>query len=75
MPYCEKRGAQIGEGDRFCSKCGASLAGCRLAREEEWRVPWEACFGRRGERDHIGLVSFGLFLLVVGYVWYTFERI
>ena len=74
MPYCEKCGAEIREGDRFCSKCGASLVGYIPAREE-WRFPREECFGRREGRDHVGLVSFGIFLLILGYVWYTYPGI
>lgn len=37
-----------------------------------WKPPREECFGeRRAERDYLGLVSFGFFLLIVGYIFST----
>lgn len=65
MPYCKKCGTEYIEGAEFCTKCGASVV-------EGWRPPREECFGeRKGERDYLGLVSFGIFLLIVGYILST----
>ncbi|NWG08990.1 MAG: zinc-ribbon domain-containing protein [Nitrososphaerales archaeon] len=64
MPYCKKCGIEYVEGARYCTKCGTPIEG--------WRPPREECFGeRREERDHLGLVSFGIFLLIVGYILIT----
>ncbi|MCP8316792.1 MAG: zinc-ribbon domain-containing protein, partial [archaeon] len=63
MPYCKKCGTEYVEGAKYCTKCGAPIA-------EEWRFPREECFGeRKAERDYLGLVSFGIFLLIVGYIF------
>ncbi|MCP8313965.1 MAG: zinc-ribbon domain-containing protein [archaeon] len=63
MPYCKKCGAEYVEGAKYCIKCGAPVS-------EEWRFPREECFGeKREERDFLGLVSFGFFLLIVGYIF------
>ncbi len=70
MPYCQKCGTKIGEDDRFCSECGAALTEYRPTREE-WRGPRDECFGEKGERDHIGLISLGFAILIIGYIWYT----
>ncbi|MCP8304306.1 MAG: zinc-ribbon domain-containing protein [archaeon] len=69
MPYCKNCGAEYSEGARFCPKCGAPVAGYE---REEWKGPRDECFGeRRGKRDYLGLVSFGIFLLIVGYIFFT----
>jgi len=63
MPYCKKCGTEYVEGAKYCVKCGASIA-------EEWRFPREECFGeRKVERDFLGLVTFGFFLLILGYIF------
>ncbi|MEM2873113.1 MAG: zinc ribbon domain-containing protein [Nitrososphaerales archaeon] len=65
MPYCKKCGAEYAEGARYCTKCGTPVV-------EEWKPPREECFGEgRAERDYLGLVSFGFFLLIVGYIFST----
>ncbi len=74
MPHCDKCGAEIGEGEKFCSKCGAYLVERRRIREER-RGPREECFGRREEGDNVGLISFGIFLLIFGFVWYMYPEI
>ena len=70
MPYCEECGAEVGEDQRYCPKCGASFSrisgrrsGRRIRRDDD------LCFGRDSERDPLGLLEFGLFLLVVGGVF------
>jgi len=65
MPYCRKCGTEYVEGAKYCAKCGTPVA-------EGWRPPREECFGeRRRERDYSGLISFGIFLLIVGYILST----
>ncbi len=62
MPYCKKCGTEYVEGAKYCTKCGATT-------EEVWKPPREECFGeKRGERDYLGLVTFGILLLIIGYV-------
>lgn len=73
MPYCEKCGAQVSDEDQFCPSCGnpvkpgverRALRRPRHARERD------VCFGREEPRgDPLGVVEFGLFLLVVGAVY------
>jgi hypothetical protein len=64
MPYCKKCGTECVEGASYCTKCGAPT--------EEWKPPREECFGEeKEERDHLGLVPFGIFLLIVGYILIT----
>jgi len=65
MSYCKKCGTEYVEGAKYCIKCGAPVG-------EERRPPREECFGeRREERDYLGLVSFGIFLLIAGYILIT----
>ena len=69
MPYCKKCGAEYSEGSKFCSKCGTSLT---EYKREEWRKPREECFGEsRAERDYLGLISFGIFLIIIAYIFIT----
>jgi len=69
MPYCKKCGTEYVEGVKYCTKCGAPVT-------EEWRFPREECFGkRREERDYLGLVSFGIFLLIVGGIFLAYPWI
>lgn len=65
MPSCPKCGAKREKDDKFCHSCGASLT------EEKKELPErEVCFGERERRrDYLGLVSFGIFLLIVGIVF------
>jgi hypothetical protein len=63
MPYCTKCGAEYQEGAKFCPKCGSSIAG-------EWRPPRDECFGgKKQESDYVGLASFGIFLLIVAFLF------
>ncbi len=68
MPYCRKCGTELSEGVEFCPKCGTPIV---KYRREELKPPREECFGERRERDYLGLVSFGIFLLIVGYIFIT----
>jgi len=70
MPTCPKCQAEANEGDKFCTYCGASLK-FEAPSPVETRVhvhERDTCFGEK-ERDYLGLVSFGFFLLTVGIVF------
>ena len=69
MPYCKKCGVEYSEGEKFCRNCGVPLA---EYMREKTRVPRDECFGeRRVERDYLGVVSFGFFLIIVAYIFFT----
>jgi hypothetical protein len=72
MPTCPKCGAEVKEDDKFCPYCGTSLATKmdKQVVEERHARERDVCFGE-GERrpDHLGLVSFGIFLLIVGIIF------
>jgi hypothetical protein len=72
MPTCPKCGAEAEKDDEFCRFCGTRLVGeTSESLEEESSVrEREVCFGE-GERrrDYSGLVSFGIFLLIVGIIF------
>jgi len=64
MVSCPRCGAEVKAGDKFCPYCGTSLAtGGQPHRERE------VCFEGERRRDYSGLVSFGIFLLIVGTVF------
>jgi hypothetical protein len=72
MPTCPKCGAEAEKDDKFCRLCGTRLAaetGEPLEKESSAQER-EVCFGE-GERrrDYSGLVSFGVFLLIVGIIF------
>ena len=72
MPTCPKCGAETEKGDEFCHSCGTRLVqetGESLERKSSIHER-EECFGE-GERprDYSGLVSFGVFLLIVGIIF------
>jgi hypothetical protein len=74
MPYCINCGAQIAEEDEYCLSCGAPTRTRPSIRD--WRLRRyarddELCFGKEPRGDPLGLVEFGLFLLVVGVVYKT----
>jgi len=72
MATCPKCGAEISEDDKFCGSCGASLAvktNEKVVKESEVKER-EVCFGERERRrDYLGLVSFGIFIVIVGLVF------
>jgi len=72
MPTCPKCGAETEKDDEFCRSCGASLATktTKPPEKESYAQEREVCFGE-GERhrDYSGLVSFGIFLLIVGIIF------
>ena len=71
MSACPNCGAEVDEDDKFCVRCGSSLAsGTNKRGIQEKRYTRDTCFaeGERG-RDYFGLVSFGIFLLIVGIVF------
>jgi len=69
MSTCPKCGAEIDEDDGFCRSCGASLTAkaSKPPAKESYARERDVCFGE-GERrrDYLGLVSFGIFLVIVG---------
>ena len=71
MPKCKKCGEEIKENDWFCKSCGISV---KDDVAEHHRVRYnrerDLCFGREEPgRDPLGIVNFGLFLLIVGVVF------
>jgi len=72
LTYCEKCGAEVKEGDLFCPSCGAPVkaeAGRRIRRDYRHAREEDLCFGGERGGDPLGLINFGLFLLVVGVVF------
>jgi len=79
LATCPKCGKTAEEDDQFCRFCGASLktqtgttegTGQPTGEQRRVREPEEYCYGPRERRgDYPGLVSFGLFLLIVGAVF------
>jgi len=69
MATCPKCGAEIEKDDEFCRSCGASLKAktSKPPEKESYVQEREVCFGE-GERrrDYSGLVSLGIFLVIVG---------
>ena len=65
MVTCSKCGTENREDAKFCVNCGASLYSVKRREMRE-----DVCFGegKRG-RDYLGLVSFGIFLIVIGVVF------
>ena len=69
MGTCPKCGSEINEKDVFCRSCGASLKARmdKLPEKETYLREREMCFGEaEPRRDYSSLVSFGIFLLIVG---------
>ena len=54
MPHCEKCGAELPEGARFCSSCGAPVG---KVVKEEFSVPSEDLIKRVKELIHEGNVT------------------
>jgi len=69
LPYCEKCGSQVGEDEAFCPSCGAPVKSVSTRRVRRVRREDEFCFGEEPRGDPLGIVGFGLFLLVVGLVF------
>lgn len=72
MLYCEKCGARVSEDESFCPSCGTpvkSVSTRRVRRVRRDRREDELCFGEEPKGDPLGIVGFGLFLLVVGLVF------
>jgi hypothetical protein len=69
MVTCPKCGAETQEDHKFCSVCGASLEIQPKPAETKPRVRQrDTCFGE-GERDYLGLVSVGFFIIIVAIVF------
>jgi uncharacterized membrane protein YvbJ len=67
MATCPKCGATIEEDYEFCPSCGASIATRKKKQfaEESYVREGDVCFGEGKRRDWSGLVSFGIFLIIV----------
>ena len=68
MPFCDRCGSEIGEGQKFCPKCGAP-ARTEDSVERRIRRQDDACFGIDQRRDPLGILDLGIFLLAVGVVF------
>jgi hypothetical protein len=78
LETCPKCGKETGKDDQFCQFCGASLKvdmetpvkPAEQADEQKYTSEPEYCFGEH-ERyaDYTGLVSFGIFLLIIGIIF------
>jgi hypothetical protein len=75
LPYCEKCGGEIGEDEKYCPRCGEPLkpeVRVRRRPPRPLRRPREddLCFGAGEPRgDPLGIVEFGLFIIIVGVVY------
>lgn len=73
MATCPKCGAKTDESDVFCRSCGASIPvkTDKPYKEETYVRERGECFGEveRPRKDYLGLVSFGIFLLIVGIIF------
>jgi len=68
LTYCDRCGAEIDSEDKFCPSCGVPLGSGvvrRNSRNRRYLRDDDLCFGEPN-RDPLGLIEFGLFLLVVG---------
>ena len=72
LPYCEKCGAEVADGDEYCLKCGVSMKPDVRSRRSDrsFRRDDELCFGE--ERDPLDVLGFGFFLVIVGIILYTY---
>jgi hypothetical protein len=78
LTTCPRCGKEAERDDQFCRFCGAPLKvetktpvkPAEPAEEEKYREEPEFCFGERERHaDYTGLVSFGLFLLIIGVIF------
>jgi hypothetical protein len=78
LETCPKCGKEADKDDQFCRFCGASLKAdvktpakpTEQADEGKYTTEPEYCFGERERHaDYTGLVSFGIFLLIVGVIF------
>ena len=72
MVYCQICGAELDEGAKYCSSCGASVTEPRsVALERQKRGRQEACFGPPGSvTGLLGAISGGVFLIGLAVLWY-----
>lgn len=71
MATCPECGTKTKEDDKFCGSCGASLTTKTDKQSIEKRHYRErdVCFEGERRTDYTGLVSFGIFLLIVGIIF------
>lgn len=66
MVICIQCSTENKEDSKFCVNCGANLYPEKKREKRE-----DACFGDSVDRDYLGLVSFGIFILIVGAIFAT----
>jgi hypothetical protein len=69
MATCPKCGADIEKDEEFCHSCGTPVKAeaSKPTEKESYPREREVCFGEGGRhRNYSGLVSFGIFLVIVG---------
>jgi drug/metabolite transporter (DMT)-like permease len=71
MPICPKCGAEVEKNELFCHSCGTRLATeqSKAPEEEAYFRDEDVCFEVEHRRDYTGLVSFGIFLVIIGIVF------
>jgi uncharacterized membrane protein YvbJ len=71
MPTCPKCGAETEKDDEFCRSYGSRLAAetSEPLEKESPAQEREVCFEGERRRDYSGLISFGVFLLIVGIIF------
>lgn len=71
MVTCPKCGAEVDKDDQFCGSCGASLTAKAEGSpvKEHYVREGDVCFEAGRPADYTGLVSFGIFLLIVGIIF------
>jgi DNA-directed RNA polymerase subunit RPC12/RpoP/drug/metabolite transporter (DMT)-like permease len=71
MPTCSKCGAEIEKDDLFCPYCGAQLTTqpSKEYEKETYVHGRDVCFEVERRRDYTGLISFGIFLVIIGIVF------
>ena len=64
MVICSKCGKKNQEKAEYCTSCGASLFTHQRKNHHE-----DTCFGEeKDDKDYLGLISFGTFLIIIGIV-------
>lgn len=74
MVNCPHCGAEIDEGNKFCSKCGTDLTQQQKGEPQSRRKyidERKACFGPPGSGGGLwGAISGGIFIIGIGVLWY-----
>lgn len=70
MVYCPRCGKELPEGAVYCDGCGQKLSSPTTGPAREARGEW-----RRREPDYMGGVGFGVFLIIVAWVFLQYPVI